>query len=321
MRDNEDSLVKNNRFSKPVISRFLRRAKSVLPVSPTIWVFVKKSILLVLALAVLVLFSSCKPNGSSVEFVDSKIDSQHQIFAHSISLEERISELQVHNDNWRVEIAEISPEVAAIYTPVLECWQEAISENFGYSANSSHINTYPYVLMPLPNEMGLAHYAFYDIDGNGIPELFIAAYFDFGYYFLADVYTIKDNSPVRLFEGIENRGFWTRNKLNFTKDGKGFFVHGSNGASHSISDYYRVSENGYQVELIEGFATYNPNDSYDLRPHYRLPDGSYQCAPENDMEFINDMINKHEDMGYFYKYGSRIPSVFYQQLNWQLIVE
>ena len=319
MRDNEGRLVENYSFSKPVTSRFLRGVKSVPPISLTIWGFVKISMLLVLALAVSFSFSSCKLNDSSVEFSDSEIDLQHQVLAYFIPLEERISELKAHNDNWRVEIVEISPEVAALYSPVLECWREAISENFGYSTDGFHIKAYPYIIEPMLD--GLAHYAFYDIDGNGIPELFIPAYFDFGYYFLADVYTIKDDSPVRLFEGVEDRGFWARNKLSFTKDGKGFFVHGSSGAAYSLRDYYRVSENGYQVELIEGFATYNPNDFNDERPHYRLPDGTYQCIPENDMEFINDMKNKYEDMGYFDKYGFRIPSVFYQQLNWQPIVE
>ena len=210
---------------------------------------------------------------------------------------------------------EISSNVLAIYAPVLESWRSAIGENFGYSEETPDVKTYPYICQALPNEFKQMRYAYYDIDDNGTAELFIATFHSLGYYHIADVFAIYDAKPIRLFEGVEDRGFWSRNWLDFSQDGKSLIVRASGGAPYTDIDFYKISENGYQVERIEGLTTYNPDDLDDFTPYYHLPDGTHKIA--DDMDKI---VEKYYDKRYLDEEHFEHFSDFHMKLEWYKIV-
>jgi hypothetical protein len=220
-------------------------------------------------------------------------------------------------DKDQLNESKASPDASVVYAPVLISWKKAIQENFGYSKETQAVKTYPFIGQSLPNELSQAHYAYYDLDGNGTSELLIAAFYDSGYYHLADVFTIHNGKPVRLFEGVEDRGFWSRNRLDFSEDGRALIISGSGGAAYTNTDFYKVSESGYQVELLEGLTTYNQNDLNDLTPYYHLRDGTYEIATDIDqvMEKYYDSryLDESESLDYF--------SDFYKQINWQPVVQ
>lgn len=225
---------------------------------------------------------------------------------------------QNSRDEWKAQgwIAETEPDAAAVYAPVLESWEKAIGEDFGYSAGVQNGTQYPFICQYLPNEFRQAHYAYYDIDGNGVPELLIASFYDFGYYYLADVFTIHEEHPVRLFEGVEDRGFWSRNRLDFSADGKSLICTGSSGAAYTTTDFYRIAGNGYQVELLEGLTTFNPEKPEEDTAHYRQPDGTYEIAADYD-----GVMEKY----YGQKYSQRdetpdYSSDFHTTIDWSPIV-
>ncbi len=209
---------------------------------------------------------------------------------------------------------EPSPDATAVYAPVLEGWKTAVQENFGYSNETQDIKTYPFVCQNLPDEYAQVHYAYYDIDGNTIPELLIASFSDAGYAYICDAYTIHNAQPVRLFEGVEDRGFWSRNRLDLSKDGKSLIVSGSDGAAYANTDFYSVAKNGYQVEWIEGLTTYNPDDRDDLTPYHHLPDGTYEIA--DDLDQVMEQYKTAPDGGA----NSDYFSAFYNKIDWQPVV-
>ncbi len=193
----------------------------------------------------------------------------------------------------------IPPEAKAVYAPVLESWEGAIREGFGSIKGTGYAKRYPYIKMTLPSELCGAHYAYFDVDGNGVYELLIAAFFRSGdggweYLYMADIFTIHGDEPVRLFEGVEDRGFWTRNRLDFSADGQSLVIAGSGGAAYSTYDFYRVADNGYQVVLTEGLTTYNVNDPSDSTPYYHRADGTYVPAGS-----IDGVMDKYFEKTYF----------------------
>ena len=189
-----------------------------------------------------------------------------------------------------------------IYSPVLDSWKKAIQENFGYS-EETNVKPYPFICQSLPNEFSQAHYAYYDLDKNNIPELYIASFGDH-YSYIADVYTIHEGKPVRLFSGVEDRGFWGRNDLDFSQDGKALIVTGSGGALYTDTFFYKIAPNGYQVEMLEGITTYNPDNLEDFNSYYHLPDGTYKIATN-----VEEIEKK-------YYGGNTYFSDFHEQLEW-----
>ena len=167
----------------------------------------KPFLILMLCLFIVAMVSSAQNETSSAS---SKLPSeQTSSFSQQSSL---ISEVSAQSAASSVapttgtRESQISPKMATIYAP-LESWARAIKEDFGYSKNSEECKEYPYICQSLPNEFFDAHYVYYDIDGNGIPELLIASFYDSRYCYVADIFTIYKDKPVRLFAGVEDRGF------------------------------------------------------------------------------------------------------------------
>lgn len=203
-----------------------------------------------------------------------------------------------------------------IYMPVLLSWEKAVQEGFGYNRDNQEVKEYPFICVSFPNEFSQMHYAYYDVDDNGTLELLIAAFFDSNYYHLADVFSIRDSTPVRLFEGVEDRGFWSRNRLDFSKDGHALIVSSSGGAAYTDLYFYRISENGYQVELIEGLSSYNPDDLEDISPYHHLSDGSYAIASNAD-----GIMEQYYDRGDPDRQEDPYYSDFHLQIMWQPIMK
>jgi len=130
------------------------------------------------------------------------------------------------------------------YKTVLEKVREA-EEN-------AHENAY-YDEIYFPQEVfwssdAKAYYALYDIDNIGMPELFI------GNGEISHIWALKGDEASRLFE----TGFGRRNRCWLLKNGM-ILNEGSSSASIHAYDFYKMSENGFSVDLENGFVREYPN--------------------------------------------------------------
>ena len=106
------------------------------------------------------------------------------------------------------------------------------------------------------------YYGFYDFDGNGVPELVIAAGDD-SYQAPEAVYAFDGTKMVYL---CKEQALGERATLSVMPDGT-FVVRGSSGAAAGVCAIYRIAADGYSTDLLEvmeyefsedGTVTYTP---------------------------------------------------------------
>lgn len=126
------------------------------------------------------------------------------------------------------------------YQIILDKYHEAEGSNF-----KEYDKNYVDGLEVFVNPDNKPYYALYDIDKNGVSELFIGT----GGGSIINIWALKDKKPIRLFSngfGIRTRCWLLKNDI-ILKEGSGSaFIHGY--------DFYKMSENGYSVELENGFV-------------------------------------------------------------------
>jgi hypothetical protein len=209
-----------------------------------------------------------------------------------------------------------SVDYAALYVPVLESWQTAIRESANSKEWTLEENPCPFICQFIPVEFDNIYYAYHDVDDNGIPELCIASFNGDQYCYIIDIYTIYGDKPVRLFVGVEDRGFWSRNNLDFSSDGNFLIIHKSGGASYWGDFVYKILPNGYRVEMVEGYTTYSPDNDDDITPHYHLPNGMQKATWDDYLKLCEKYFDKK------YVEDDKTPqyfSDFHTQLEWTLI--
>lgn len=146
-------------------------------------------------------------------------------------------------------------EIDAFYA-IIEEYREALNGNeslYNDSLNDEEAfkSVYPHVCAYAPT-IAYAYnadlkYAYYDIDGNGSMELLIGGN--------PDSPSILD---IIIYDGHEAHGCFTnewigeRNALYVYNDGT-IHCHGAGGAVNSVEDLYRISSDGYDIELINSF--------------------------------------------------------------------
>lgn len=132
-------------------------------------------------------------------------------------------------------------------------------------------------------------YAKIDIDNNGVKELIIA---DAGR--ILATYTVSNDKPVLVFEG------WNRNHYFILDDGT-IFNTGSNGATYGVFGYYRVSENGTELEPIDiYFSDYCDDEMTKICWYHKISDNylkeDNEClGPENKETYDEIYFSTGED--------------------------
>lgn len=135
----------------------------------------------------------------------------------------------------------LTPE--EIYQPALNNYMEAIKLSLSgankYALRICDVDEY-WLMMILPYGSGTdMEYAFYDMDQNGIPELFLG-----GGDELTDVFGYDGNKVVRLAES-PGRGYRTLYQNGVIES----YSHG--GASTYQYRFYRMSANGYALDELD----------------------------------------------------------------------
>lgn len=193
----------------------------------------------------------------------------------------------------------LTPE--EIYQPILNNYTEVINASLDGADVQKLGEKYGmdyYWLNALPNAVDV-QYAFYDIDQNGIPELFIQNSSD-----LFDVFGYNGNKIVRL---INPSGLGNRGKLTLCQNGIIEIL--SYGGQASVYEFYQMSANGFTLEkidqLYQSFDQYSRNNikitghefqqiinAYESTPKVQL---SWKYLSKSDepwkdayMQFIND---------------------------------
>lgn len=178
------------------------------------------------------------------------------------------------------EQEKLTPE--EIYQPILNNYTEVINASLNGADTNELVRNYglnPYwvnEITKIPNAAKV-QYAFYDVDQNGIPELFIQNSVD-----LYDAFGYDGNKIVRLVDkGIENWGKLTLYQNGIIEE----FSYDENGTTYN---FYRMSANGYSLEKIESCYEYsrgggfiNPNSQQIINAYERVPkiQPSWKCLP------------------------------------------
>ncbi len=178
----------------------------------------------------------------------------------------------------KTDIEHKSTADASVYDAIIEEYREAMNGNeslYKESINDEDAfkSVYPHVCAFAPTVVygtGLdLKYAYYDIDGNGSMELLIGG--DYDTPCVLDIITYDGNAAHGCFT---DEWIGERNSLYIYKDGT-IRYHGSGGATFHTEDLYRLSSNGYDLELINHYEV--DWESYSDAVYY---DGEKYLTPE-----------------------------------------
>ncbi|MDR1564962.1 MAG: hypothetical protein LBS74_08405 [Oscillospiraceae bacterium] len=160
-------------------------------------------------------------------------------------------------------------DYATVYDTVLSEWKAAVAERFGCFDDSGAYDpdraygSYPFIgYRPAVTDvmdMGF-YYGCLDVNGDGVPELFIAASLPSvisSSFELVDVYTIRDNEPIRFFDSAYYWDVTMDKRLFLSKDGRAFVTY--KGRSKEEYRFYSLGKD-YKPHPIESLfynASYN----------------------------------------------------------------
>ena len=178
----------------------------------------------------------------------------------------------------KTDIEHKSTADASVYDAIIEEYREAMNGNESlykesFNDEDAFKSVYPHVCAFAPTVVygtGLdLKYAYYDIDGNGSMELLIGG--DYDTPCVLDIITYDGNAAHGCFT---DEWIGERNSLYIYKDGT-IRYHGSGGATFHTEDLYRLSSNGYDLELINHYEV--DWESYSDAVYY---DGEKYLTPE-----------------------------------------
>lgn len=161
------------------------------------------------------------------------------ILRMSVGLEDQI---EGQNKN---EVEKSIEEYCQLYKPVLDTYIQFVqlddSERIDFITSNN--------LSILARKVKTIGYYLIDIDHNGTKELIIGSP-EMPFYNIFELYTLSDNSPLRIIDSFERSSYHLRPDLLIS-------YHGSGGATFSYHDLF-----GYQNgELIQLDSTYYPNQN------------------------------------------------------------
>lgn len=124
-------------------------------------------------------------------------------------------------------------------------------------------------------------YAFFDMNGDGVSELFIGAitHTDGTLYFGDEIYafyTLADGAPQYVFEG------WARSRYRLTDDYR-FFYAGSSGASRSAFAVYSFTPNG-TLACDDFFFTHEKGANGEEIGYYHNRTGEWDPAQSTELD-------------------------------------
>ena len=145
-----------------------------------------------------------------------------------------------------------------LYSSIITEYQQAFSDNVDYSYEELK-EKYPYVnqsLVSLYFEGSKPFYGFYDVDGNGVDELFIGYETIEGYeYKIVDILTYETESGQ--IRNIGDGEVFSVNAGSFVYDTGVIY----NIKADNIARFYRISSDGYHLELIKSYTLVKNQDN------------------------------------------------------------
>lgn len=189
------------------------------------------------------------------------------------------------------------PANGDIYINIIDQYADAVNDNFFHNILSGESNDWNSIgkdvnINLLSNSRDYSHYEVYyalkDINGDGIPELFIGGSGGTDPLLIYDMFTFNQNRVINPFSesGYE---FGNRTQLNVYKSGV-FEVDWSNSGMNNGMDFYKFSEPGC-LELLESVSLNKaPNEAL---KYYHDDKGSTEIS-----KAAFDSILKHyRDLG------------------------
>ena len=163
--------------------------------------------------------------------------------------------------------------------------------------NVGYINDYLF-----RNTLNLTfYYSYYDIDNNGIKELLIGYGYEdsnnSGQNAIADVYTSKDNSAIKLQE-VSNVHY----RINLLIFDNGIMiVHGSGSAVSGEEHFYKIGDDGYSEEKIGSYSyKYSSESSVTITDETTNKETDYTSIEELYNAYVKD-ANKLTDKDFEWK--------------------
>ena len=132
------------------------------------------------------------------------------------------------------------------------------------------------------------YYALYDIDKNGIPELILGGAFNDDKPRLYDVFTYDKTEGINPFASLDYN-FGERTSLYLYANGI-LEVHWALGGTHHGMNFYKISSDGFNIELVEGVSI-KPKDYED--GYYHDENGETEISK---MEF-DTILQSYRDAG------------------------
>lgn len=160
------------------------------------------------------------------------------------------------------------------YNELLETYRMAVSEKWGQNElDEKDLGPIHYEPQSLPDDYG---YELRDIAGNGLPELILGVYREDGRSEIHEIYTLKNNKPVKIFENE------IRKNINIYKDGTIKTSSSLRAGSVFQEIFYTLNDDG-TVEMKTG---YEEEKGVELR--YKSLSNPEELLTDADVEKINE---------------------------------
>ena len=193
-----------------------------------------------------------------------------------IADQENTDEYEENNTTGGTAFDEIIEEYKEALVGNESLYNESINDENAFKSVYPHVCAYaPMMVYAYNTEL---KYAYYDIDNNGTMELLIGG--DDDTHCIMDIVTFDGNNTHGCFT---NEWIGERNAVFIYNDGT-IQYHGAGGAANSIEDLYRISSNGYDLELMDSYeADWNlyPDTPYFNEEEFLTPEEFDSITKDN----------------------------------------